>query len=837
MNRQYIKTLILCLLSVILCVTTCVPAFASVGDRTLMHFSAEEQGQNNITSVLPMGDGFCVYYRTGSSSDDEMILRYADAKAEPEKFSLKADAPAADAEETAAGGESPAEAVIPAEEGAADTDAPVNESIAAGEVLPAGEDIPADEGTPASMDDILSQIEFNYVFEYITCLFSWKNELYALVQRSDFSMEGNCDTYLFKHVKLENGKAVTEDCDLPEPDVSSLMRDWDEGTYFSGISDVFVVGDTLVGSNYGDDGRALIAFDLNTGYCTEYAIEDFVAAVPGPEGSVLIQRQQWNEADLKNKATVTRLSLEDQNEETVLELEGGNVYSLNICYDQKRDILYYVYDGELWAVPQMDREQAVSVNECPEAGNGAICLPDGFLVMWTGSTVLLRNTDPAQRSSTTLRVDISGWNTAATDATYAMSEQRGDIAVLLKAIDAEDFDMVQAMMNRDSYMDIYTVYVSGRNFNALLNRGFIVDLSGNEQIAADTERMYPFIRDAVKRDGMIVGVPLSASGSTIGLNARMWKKMGGTEEELPKTWGQFFDWLETLPEKLTDGMKLVEYSRWMNQDTFRSYIRNMIMNQYQIRMEERGEENFVFNTPLVSGLLKRLYEMDLDALGVRDADESEAPNGISIGGDNDPLLTFYYSGDPGDFYSYAYVSLPLSFEEGEEPIVSADISLAILNPYSEHQEEAILYLTLLLKNMSLTDQYAIFTDKTEAIPYAYYTDIHQSYEESVKTIRENIQNSEGEEKAQWEEILREQEEQMENMEEWGWQISPKGIDNYKVISPLMKAPAHSFMEDIMGSVDGQDVDTFYEQLNKEKDVEKMLDMIDSKLQMVRMEGH
>ena len=80
MNRQIIKKLILCLMTVILCVTTCAPAFASKGDRTLMHFSDEEQANDcYINSAFRMGDGFCIYYREGSMNPKQIILRYADA--------------------------------------------------------------------------------------------------------------------------------------------------------------------------------------------------------------------------------------------------------------------------------------------------------------------------------------------------------------------------------------------------------------------------------------------------------------------------------------------------------------------------------------------------------------------------------------------------------------------------------------------------------------------------------------------------------------------------------------------------------------------------------------
>ena len=66
MNRQNIRKMILCLMTVILCVTTCAPAFASTGDRILMRFSAAEQAeQNYIQGVFPMEEGFCIYYQSG----------------------------------------------------------------------------------------------------------------------------------------------------------------------------------------------------------------------------------------------------------------------------------------------------------------------------------------------------------------------------------------------------------------------------------------------------------------------------------------------------------------------------------------------------------------------------------------------------------------------------------------------------------------------------------------------------------------------------------------------------------------------------------------------------
>ena len=892
MNRQIIKKLILCLMTVILCVTTCAPAFASKGDRTVMRFTPEEQAdQSFIRDVFPIGDGFCIYYMQGEMNQKQVILRYADPNAEPEEFILQnnnmsfgededvpadgdeatvTDLPAAGetiadegsaVNDAAAEGENlPAAGEIVVNEESAVNDAAaegenlpaagetvVNEESAAndvtaeGENLPAGEDFIADEGLTGYeglMEGEEYYIEQDYTYEFIDCIFTWKDDLYALVQRNEYKGMETKQSIIIKHIKLEDGKAVTEDCDVPEPDTSSLMQDYEGGSYFSGISNPMVIGDTLVGTTYGNNGSELVAFDLTTGYCTEFVVEEFNGIAAGPDGTVLMNRYEWDDDALTSKATVVRLNLDDQSEETVLELTGDNVYSLNLCYDQDNDVLYYTLNGELWAAPHMDKEQAFSVNECPEAGNGAICLKDGFLLIWTNNAVLLRNTDPAQRSSITIRADISGWNTAATDAVYAMNETRGDVAVLLQSDYTRDFDMMQAMMNRDSYMDIYMIYCSGANYTALQNRGFIKELNSSEQISTDTARMYPYIREALMKDGKIYGVPLYVSGSMLGVNFRLWKKMGGTEEELPKTWDQFFDWLETLPEKLTEDIKLVEDYQWMDRDAFRSNVRSLIMTQYQIMMDNKGEEDFVFNTPLVNGLLKRLDEVDYDALGVKEADESQQElGGVYYGDDNDPLLQFYYSGTPGDYYSNMYMPLALSLEEGEDPIIPADVEVAILNPFSEHPEEALLYLSLLLKNMGQQDQYTLYTDKTEPSPYAYYEDNMKSYEESLKFLRENLEKAEGDEKTLWETYIRETEESMEEMDRWGWKISKNAVENYLKVVPLMKVPSHNYMEDILGAMDDEAQEAFYKELDRENDVDKYLNTIDNKLQMVRKEGH
>ena len=78
------KKLILWALSLILCMTACAPAFASTGDRVLLHRSNVDGDSNlYIRTAFPYGNGV---YVIAQESGEDKILRYADVNAEPESL-------------------------------------------------------------------------------------------------------------------------------------------------------------------------------------------------------------------------------------------------------------------------------------------------------------------------------------------------------------------------------------------------------------------------------------------------------------------------------------------------------------------------------------------------------------------------------------------------------------------------------------------------------------------------------------------------------------------------------------------------------------------------------
>ena len=789
------KKVILLFLAAALCVTACVPAFASVGDRILMRYStADGYGMDEtVQTVVRAGDGICVVLR---GQDGRKFLVYKDPKGEPETYTM-----------------------------------------------------PDNREPNITQDENGSDIRH---YEDMSSVFGWNGEIYALVSRQvsgeDFwKMDGAS----VKHVKLENGEAVLEDSGLPDMDITDMLNGDDEYQYFDGLNGAFTSGDKLIGQTYGEEGPKLCVVDLQEGTTDVTDLDDSVASiVAGPEGSVLVTRINWESE--KAIASMSRMDLADKSEEPLWEKTGEDLYGLNPCYDPESDMLFFAYKGELWRMPlaQPDFDQAESVNDCPSADSGAILLPDGFMVLWSYNVVLLKNTDPAQRGSVTLRIKDFNYSNALSEAIYDMNNTRGDVSVVLDQEYTENPGVLQAMMNRDAYFDIYAMEYEGSDCSALRNRGYMLDLSGNEQIAECVNRMYPYLRDAVEKDGKIIGVPVEAYGSSFGINLDVLERLGLKEEDLPKTWEQFFDWVEALPEVLAGQKEASLAGSWEDRLYVRAAILNNLLNQYQVWMDGKGE-NYLFNSPLLNGLITRLNNLDYEGLGAREHIEDDEGESYDYDEEEyrEPLLELYYESTPGGYNSRCKPLL-LSFAEGEDPVVPVTITIAYVNPYTEHPQEAMEFLAHSMKNLYTDSRYTVFADQTEAFRYPWYEENLKNWKEELEEYKKQLQEeTEDDNRKSLEEEIENLEKIIDDEEKYSWVMSPEEIERYQKNQHLYKVQDYNFIHDMMKNNDDKKEDEeeseytneYYDLVYGEKNfglsADELLNTIDKKIQMIRLEGN
>ena len=826
MKRLTGKTMFLWVMTLILCVTACAPAFASVGDRTLLHETADNgsYGGANIMGVYRLKDSFCVITREWETT----VLKYATPQSEPEKFETKSDFGGMDAidgeqgeaefpAEAEAGAEVTAEAAAPAEENPEEAGAPI-----------AAEENPEDDFFADMEWDSPEEGEIYYedTSDRPDDWFTWNGELYGIVYRREMDEEEyKIAGGAIKHAKLENGEIILEDSDLPALDLDPLLEAGD----FYGLNSTMACGNYLVGMYYGNEGSNLVLFDLTTGMYKELPAEgNYETITAGPDGCLLVLKRVQLEDNSWGYALV-RFDPESMEEEPFTELNGLRGYRAQICYDQEKDALYYVDQGEIWVKPL--NGEAAAVNECPVTDPSGVLLYDGFMIVWDYSTVLARNTDPSKRSGTTLRVSSMGYGGNLSNAVLEMSNTRGDLSVVLDegGMGWLDSGILQDMMNQDGHTDIYILPFEGKDFRALRERGYLAEISGNQQIDEYVERMYPYIRDVLKKDGKLIALPMYVTGEGIGINMRTWKKLGGTEEDLPKTWNQFFDWMEKdVPERVAGTEARVTM---YDKNTLYTEIKRTLVTQYQIWLDSKGGEQ-VFNSPVLKDPLKRVDNLDWAALKIPE----EEMNSFMWSSDNPPLLETNQSPCFSDWGGGSKLMM-LSFEEGEDPVIPVELYVAVINPFSSHQEEAKEFLALAMKNLSTSAQYSFFADKTEPIEQEGNKDWYNGVVETIETLKEQLETAEGEEKSSLEEQLQFYNDELAYAEEYRWVISPDEIKDYQERLPYLKVLDYFFLYDIFNTSDSEELGQTYENLFGEGDPEEVLTMIDNKIQTIRKEGN
>ncbi len=844
MNQLNGKTIILWIMALILCVTACWPAFASAGDRVIFRSKTGDDGMSEdwIDSVWKAGDGIYVVIR----GNDDTVLAYRDLQSEPERFTMKRWGFANEDSEAAesAIGETAAVQALPVlgigdedneDEGDEDEDDEDDNSFLVAKTAPEEENGEKEPEQSTPMDF------------YVENWFVWNNELYGIGAVQTSTEKGNrVDSIAIRRAKLEDGKIILEDSGLPELDREHVVESYDESENFTGIYNLFTAGNYLIGISYGMTQK-LVAFNLTDGSskAMELDYESSIEAARNDDHSFLLCRGKWTGDYSTADVTVSRVNPEDLSEEPLTELKGLKDTRISPCYDGEKNTLYYVAGGQLWAMPELDQSKAEAVNECPEQSPNTILLPDGYVLIWSNRTVMIKNTDPSQRADITLRV-FDNWNTdAMNEAIFEMGNQRRDISVILQQEwSSGSNDILQAMMNRDGQTDIYIMQYNGNDFRALRNRGYLTDLSDNAQIAAETERMYPWIQNAMKQDGKIIAVPVGFYSETYNINMSAWKEIGGTEEELPRTWEQFFDWIETLPKRL-EGTEYTAVEQYMSRTGFRMSAASVILAEYQAVMDSKGED-YAFNTPLLAGLLKRLENLDYETLGLpEEVNYEEADDG----GDDwhTPMVSNYgYSGITG--YDDGYVPLVLSFSEEEPAMLPVTMYAAFVNPYSEHQQEAKELLALMLKKMDIYSQYKLFTDKTEPIQIPDMDEMVKNHEKTMEEYRKKLEKADDAEKPMLEEWIQSEEKYWNDKDRWMWTISPNVIATYQKLSSVLIAQDSAVIDELWGTEEKKERDQIFKGLFGYEDpesqdkpgnvaIEEALDMIDRKIQMKRKEGN
>ena len=349
---------------------------------------------------------------------------------------------------------------------------------------------------------------------------------------------------------------------------------------------------------------------------------------------------------------------------------------------------------------------------------------------------------------------------------------------------------ISAVQSRDASTDIY-VLPDSWNVWSLIDKGYARDLSPYPALRESVEAMIPQLQQAVTRGDQIFALPIALYASAWSVRPELLEAAG--YDHIPETMTEFlqmqldWDWDKageydfTFASTAYDGYDL----------RFYPYL-EMAVSEY-ITQYEGSDQPLSFNTPAFRQVLAALEALgypseNVDEVLAGPADDallSGRPAAIFTLGDSNPL-------NVGETGAYDKVLLPAPpFEENGEKRALATIFLAIVNPYSQHMEEAATFLTYAAGRSATDATLTLYPDRNDPIPNQGVMAQLEEARQELERRRALLDSADDAHRAEAQEAVTQQEGVVAELEAWQDLVSAEAIAAYRALEPYLYIPQDS----------------------------------------------
>ncbi len=680
-------------------------------------------------------------------------------------------------------------------------------------------------------------------FEFVSLPFAADGKLYAFNLLTEYGLNTEFKGAILTELTLgDDGVAAsTKVCDV---DWSSLVEFYDNNSYPI-QPDIIIGAQGQAFARYYDNqgDYRTVSIDLASGATRD--IEDLGGAftiLPYKDGTLLAEMFNGDNAET---AQLVSYNYTDGSVQQLCELPVENyVPPVGLAYDQASDTLYCVKSGEICPIDVQAGTVGEGLVDMPiEAYNAAPgCVLNGGYYAFASEGAAIRNLDPAQKAQTKLRINDSFWSESVNSAYYRFANAHGDVSVVLSREYSEVENLIENMMNRDDRVDIYILATSNSIYEALYNRGYLMELDGNEKVKALADSLYPSIRERLSTNGHLVALPISTYSWAVGINEKALEKLGMKLADVPDDWSGFLDFLTSLQGKLNaeTGIHLV-YSGYTDVD-LRYELLNMILTDFQYYVNASNPDQG-YDAPLVHELLEKLEKIDFNALGV--PSESDDDVFMLDAYDEESVLLQTSAGcSLGNFYP-SYTPVLMRVVPDAPAYLVLDTTVMVVNPFTKNPEAALAFAGELVDNLSNQTRYCLCPELSEPIRGQQNQAVIDELKEELDALKADYDAADAEEKQGMEEDLREETEAYESAQANNWEVSPTELEWYRAHDGNIITSIYNWLypdttsdedEDTIGQA-AEAEDLMDQYLQGQINLNDMLAGIDRKVQMRRLEGN
>lgn len=186
------------------------------------------------------------------------------------------------------------------------------------------------------------------------------------------------------------------------------------------------------------------------------------------------------------------------------------------------------------------------------------------------------------------------------------------------------------MMTREFNWDVFCLFAEKADAHLLMEKGYLLDLSGSEVIRDAVARMHPAIAEQCMLDGKIYAVPeyFRESDHILMVNMDCWEEAGYTQADIPQSFPAFLDFIEAYVTRrendpdLTINVLGVLDDYMYGPSTYPTWLVTTLLDSYMDQVNEAGEA-LRFNDPELESLLERVMAVSKRIYALEPSKSSE----------------------------------------------------------------------------------------------------------------------------------------------------------------------------------------------------------------------
>ena len=638
----------------------------------------------------------------------------------------------------------------------------------------------------------------------------------------------------------ENGEAVYED--LATVEDASLLRHTASGadswSYWITPDSWAMAGNKLLlplsdwNDDTGEPDYRMVTLDLATGAMTRADIPYAERVVSYKDGkALLISRDPQNPYDSEKDEYYPYDLLVWNPADNTTEAKGQlqEDWLNGAAYLPAEDALIYMNDTRIMGVTGMTQQEQYGY--APVAYGQSSTVIGNSLAFISNGRVYLRTLTRGFDTNDYVTV----YGSYMDDGAEAFAEKYPQTPVYFY----QDYyssaeELSQAMLTGDDAMDVLRMSNDDTTLATLMNKGYCADLSGDAELMAYVDSLYPAFRDAVMRDGKLCAIPVSAySYDGWFVNLTVMEDMGLTEEDLPTNFVELCafanrwndEWVEEYPS-YTLVSYVEDYKQQMFYWMFSQYLSYCQAENIELR----------FDTPVFRALMAALESLDVEELNrganLQNEDETNYRAGLFMEGYG-VVGSFY---DP-DKPNPANMLLPMTLTADTAWHPEVHMEVMFVNPRSAHTDAALRLIKEEITHLGDTYEHALRMDATAPVRYDYFDQWLKNAQKALDDARKALEEADEADKKDYQVRVEELERNLEDVKASEYMITEGGIRYYQeTVAPAMfvsRPSIFALSEDAAG-----ELSTLIERyLQGQIKAEQMIREMDSKVMMMQLENY